>query len=213
MLKVKSLTAWVCTLSVGLALLSSAFVYGAWVYYQDTLPREYNVYHQLGEFGYAPEEVIPGGEHEAALGENHLALIDLVLNEKQKGYGLNAGINVLLHQYLRSQPVVYSNQKVSGGNLKFILDPKNNTHGLYYCLEKVTDDLYYCYTYTESDLEAAEETDVEILAYRTLLEKTDKWQATKSYIGYAKVEELSAFKVSADPQSEPYAIDVRTWHV
>ena len=213
MLRFKRFSAWICWLAVGLALLSSAFVYGAWVYYQDAVPQSYSIYHHLGEFGYAPEEVVPGGEHEADLSENHLALIDLILNEKDKGYGMNISINVLIHQYLRSQSVVFSNQKVSGGNLKFILDAKNNTHGLYYCVEKVSDDLYYCYTFGLDDLEAAEESGTEIQVYRTLLEKTDKWRATKSYVGYAKVRQLRYFNVSSDPQSEPYSIDVTTWHV
>lgn len=213
MLRIKRISTLVCVLSLTLALLSSAFVYGAWVYYQDTVPVGYEVYHQMGEFGYAPEEVIPGGEHEASLGENHLKLIDLVLNENEKGYGMNMGINVLIHQYLRTKPILYSNQKVSGGHLKHILDPKNNTHGLYYCIEKVSDTLYYCYTFALVDLIAAEGTDREILVYRTLLEKTDIWRATKSYTGYAKVKSLSSLGVSADSQSEAYSIDVSTWHV
>ena len=213
MLKIKRLSAWVCVISVGLALLSSAFVYGAWVYYQDTVPVGYGVSHQLGEFGYAPEEVVPGGEHEATLGENHLKLIDLILNEKDKGYGMNININVLIHQYLRTKPVLYSNQKISGGHLKHILDPKNNTHRLYYCIEKVSDTLYYCYTFSVDDLIAAENTEQEILAYRTMLEKTDIWRATKSYVGYAKVRALSYLGASADSQSESCSIDISTWHV
>lgn len=99
-------------------------------------------------FEYPPEEILPGGEMEdAELGESHFALIDLILNERDKGYGLNYSNNVVLHRYLKNQPVVYSNQKVSGGNLKFILDPKNNTHGLYYCIEKVSDTEYYIYLF------------------------------------------------------------------
>jgi len=60
---------------------------------------------------------------EAELNENHLRLLDLVLNESDSGYGLNYSNTVLLHKYLKLQSVVYSNQKTSGGHLKFILDP------------------------------------------------------------------------------------------
>lgn len=167
----------------------------------------------LSVFDYAPEEILPGGEMiESEIGENHFALIDLVLNEKSKGYGLNISNNVVLHKYIKNQGVVYSNQKVSGGNLKFILDAKNNTHGLYYCVEKVSDTEYYAYTFSTELLGTIGGTDAEIVVYRTILEKTDKWRATKSYLGYAKTKSLSDLGVSADPNSIPFSIDVSTWH-
>ena len=125
---------------------------------------------------------------------------------------MNINNNVVLHQYLRRQPVVYSNQKVSGGNLKFILDPQNNTHGLYYCLEKVSDTLYYAYTFSTDALSTAGGSDMEIIAYRTDLVKTDIWRATVSHMGYAKTKSLSALDVSADPNAIRYSIDVSTWY-
>ena len=40
-------------------------------------------------FEYPPEQILPGGDtQEAPLGQNHLALIELILNERDKGYGL-----------------------------------------------------------------------------------------------------------------------------
>ena len=201
----------VCSLSV--AIGKRLNVYGNWIYYLNTSPREKLLPSTLGEFGYAPEEVVPGGEHEATLGENHLILIDLVLNENDKGYGLNINSNVLIHQYLKNNKVIYSNQKISGGNLKFILDAQNNTHGLYYCIEKVSATEYYCYTFSVTDLEKYTDTQTEIVAYRTTLLKTDSWQATLSYIGYAKTIPLSSKGISADPKCLDHSIDVNTWHV
>ena len=167
----------------------------------------------LSLFEYTAEEILPGGElEEAPLGENHFALIDRILNEKDKSYGLNINNNVLLHTYLRRQKVVYSNQKVSGGNLKFILDPKNNTHGLYYCLEKVSDTEYYAYTFSTNELSTASGSSIEIVAYRTTLLKTDKWRPTTSYQGYAKTKSLRDLGESADPNTIGYSIDVSTWH-
>ena len=165
------------------------------------------------DFEFAPEQLLPGGEVEdAELGESHFKLIDLVLNEDDKGYGLNINNNVLIHQYLRNNKVVYSNQKISGGNLKHILDPANNTHGLYYCIEKISDTEYYCYTFETDDLELNGGTNGEIVAYRTLLVKTDIWRATTSAYGYATVRHLTYFGPSADPKAIPYSIDVTTWH-
>ncbi|MBR5280317.1 MAG: hypothetical protein IKU26_05055 [Clostridia bacterium] len=199
-----------------LLLLSVGGVCATWTYtYQDCQDVQGNYMGiQLALFDYPPEEILPGGEmEEAELGGDHFALVDLVLNENEKGYGLNINNNVVLHQYLKRQKVVYSNQKVSGGNLKFILDPQNNTHGLYYCVEKVSDTEYYCYTFSEDALATASGSSNEIVAYRTTLTKTDRWRATTSYMGYAKVRSLSALGESADPQAIPYSIDINTWHV
>lgn len=195
-------------------VLSTGGVYATWLYAGSPIqPAEQEMMLSLAVFEYKPEEILPGGEmEEAVLGEDHYGLIDLILNEKQKGYGLNINDNVLLHQYLERQKVVYSNQKVSGGNLKFILDPKNNTHGLYYCLEKVSDTEYYAYTFSTSALSTASGSSTEIVAYRTTLLKTDKWRATTSYLGYALTKSLSDLGESADPNTIKYSIDVTTWH-
>lgn len=203
------------TLILALALLVSVGgVYATWIYAgAPVTPVDQNVGVSISEFDYTPEEVLPGGGNEQApIGQNHLVLIDLILNENDKGYGLNINNNVVLHQYLRRQPVVYSNQKVSGGNLKFILDPQNNTHGLYYCIEKVSDTLYYAYTFSTDALSTAGGSDLEIIAYRTDLVKTDIWRGTVSHMGYVKTKSLSDLGVSADPNAIRYSIDVSTWY-
>lgn len=169
----------------------------------------------LNTFDYPPEQILPGGDtEEAPLGENHLALTQLILYENDKGYGLNINDNVLIHQYLRSNEVVYSNQKISGGNLKFILDPSNNTHGLYYCIQKVSNSLYYSYTFDINHLSTAGGTDIEIPVYRTSLEKiSGEWKATVSYAGAAKTIRLSEVGLQADPKALIYSIDVYGWHI
>ena len=197
--------------------LSIGGVYATWRF-ADKSPRaeESIVAITMGEFSFKPEEVLPGGGETNPVvtpGENHYKLLDLVLNEDDKGYGLNINDNVLLHQYLRRKGIIYSNQKVSGGNLKFILDAKNNTHGLYYCLEKVSDTEYYCYTFSVEDLRKYAGTTMEILAYRTILVKTDIWRATITYIGTAPIKSLSALGESADSNTIGFSIDVRFWHI
>jgi len=195
-------------------VLSTGGVYATWLYAEGS-PQdvEQTMGLSLAMFEYKPEEILPGGEmEEAELGGDHFGLIDLILNERDKGYGLNISNNVVLHRYLKNQKVVYSNQKVSGGNLKFILDPKNNTHGLYYCLEKVSDTEYYAYTFSTDALSTASGSSTEIVAYRTTLLKTDKWRATVSYKGYALTKSLSDLGESADPNTINYSIDVTTWH-
>ena len=189
--------------------------YATWNYSE--LPpqaKEQNVSVSLNIFEYPPEQILPGGDTEVApLGENHLALTQLILWEEDKGYGLNINNNVLIHRYLKSNKVIYSNQKVSGGNLKFILDPHNNTHGLYYCIEKVSDTLYYSYTFDINHLSTASGTNEYIPVYRTSLVKTDEWRATVSYEGVAQTVRLSDIDVSADSQSLKYSIAVETWRL
>jgi len=165
----------------------------------------------INVFDYPPEEVLPGGENEdPEIGQNHLALIELVLNDLD--YGLNNGSKKVLHDYLDDEGVVYSNQKVSGGNLRHLLNPTDNTHKMYYCLEKVSDAVYYVYTFSMDELSTAGGSSVEIVAYRTVLEKTDKWYATISYYGHALTRTLSALGTGADPNAIPYSIDMSTWH-
>ena len=190
-------------------------VYATWKYAE--LPPQnvlQDVDVSISVFDYPPEQILPGGDtQEAPLGENHLKLVELILWEDSKGYGLNINDNVLIHSYLKRNKVVYSNQKISGGNLKFILDSRNNTHGLYYCIEKISDTLYYCYTFDVNTLSTASGTDQYITVYRTSLVKTDEWRATTTYEGVAQTKRLSDLGASADSHSLKYAIDVTTWRL
>jgi len=195
-------------------LLTIGGVYATWRYAElQASPVEQTMNISLSVFEYPPEEILPGGDkEEAELGENHFALIDLILNENDKKYGINYNTNGVIHSYVDRQETVYSNQKVSGGNLKFILDPQYNTYGLYYCVQKVSDTLYYAYTFSTDDLATAGGSTTEIVVYRTNLEKTDKWYATVSYQGYALTKSLRDLGVSADSHTIGYSIDVSTWH-
>ena len=195
-------------------IVSIGGVFATWKYAEiPTASVEQSVNLSLSVFTYPPEEILPGGTmEEAELGMDHFGLIDLILNERSKGYGLNYSDNTILHKYLDRQTVVFSNQKVSGGNLKFILDPKSNTHGLYHCVEKISETELYAYTFSTDALATAGGSNVEILVYRTTLAKTDRWRATTSYAGYAKTKSLRDLDVSADPNTIAYSIDVSTWH-
>ena len=198
-------------------ILSIGSTYAAWKYARlSPAEKDQRIDVSLSVFDYPPEQILPGGDTEqAAIGENHHKLIDLVLNESEKGYGLNEGSNAFLHSLLKKNKYVYSNQKTSGGNLKFIIDPKNafNTFGLYYSLEKVSDTLYYCYTFDIDDLSTASGTSVYITVYRTSLVKTDKWRAPVSYKGVAQTVKLSDLGVSAASQSLGYSIDMASWRL
>ena len=201
-------------LYIGLiAILSTSGVAAAWQYANGVPPpTSESVSVSLNEFYFAPEQVLPGGDAvESEIGENHLWLIELILNENDKNYGLNYAPNGVLHSYLKKEGVVFCNQKTTGGNLKFILDTKYDTHKLYYCLEKKSDTEYYCYTFETDALSTVGGSATEMEVYRTILVKTDRWRATTSYRGMAKTKRLSSMGASASSGSIIYSIDVTTW--
>ena len=109
---------------------------------------------------------------------------------------------------------MHSTQKVSGGNLKFILDAKNNTHKLYYSIEKASNTTYYIYTYSVDEISTVGGTNLELTVYRTAVIKTNNvWTATDSHLGYAKTVSLSSLGFSAVSQSSNYTIDIGSWHL
>lgn len=202
MIKVRPLS--IITIFMLLALTVTG-AFATWIYYYEPEPLEQGLESYMGEFAWAPEEILPT---ESELGKNHLALIELILNENNKGYGLNYDKKQVLESYLNSKGIIFSNQKTTGGNMKFVSD---ETRALYYCVEKITDTMYYAYTFVVADLRGAAGTADKIPVYRTVLEKTDKWRAPKSYFGYALVKPLSAFSASAVSGEFSYTIDVDTW--
>ena len=196
-------TAFLCSLFV---LASVGGVFATWYYTYETAPNaQENLSVSLSDFEWKPEEILPT---ESEIGENHLALIDLILNENNKGYGLNYDNKHVPEGYLDKYGLVFSNQKVSGGNLKFVSDETNQ---LYYCLEKISDTMYYAYTFSFSDLNSVKGTATVMPVYRTVLEKTDIWRAPRSYFGYAQTKLLRAFGAENTPGTLEYSIDVSTW--
>lgn len=196
-------TAFLCSLFV---LASVGGVFATWYYTYETAPNaQENLSVSLSDFEWKPEEILPT---ESEIGENHLALIELILNESNKGYGLNYDNKHVLEGYLDMYGLVFSNQKVSGGNLKFVSDETNQ---LYYCVEKISDTMYYAYTFSFSDLNSVKGTATVMPVYRTVLEKTDIWRAPRSYFGYAQTKLLRAFGAANTPGTLEYSIDVSTW--
>lgn len=189
------------------SILLILFIPGVFAFwgYNSTIPSEPETFAaSLMEFGYKTEEVLPGGGSVSApVGENHLALIEKILNEPS--YGLNATKKPIIHNTL-SYPgaVIYCDQKVQGGNLKHLMiDGVAASEKLYFVISEVSDTEYNIFTLVANDLKGSIGSEIEV--YKTVAVKgTDsKWKATVSYHGYAQI--ISPGKVSR-------AIDVTTWH-
>lgn len=188
-------------------ILLALFVPGVFAFwgYGSIIPSEPETFAaSLMAFGYKTEEILPGGGSVSApVGENHLALIEKILNESS--YGLNATKKPIIHNTL-SYPgaVIYCDQTVQGGNLKHLMiDSVSAAEKLYFIVSEVSDTEYNIFTLVAEDLDGSIGSEIEV--YKTVATKgTDnKWKTTVSYHGYAKI---------VSPGTVSKAIDVTTWH-
>lgn len=192
----------VAVLLAMLGVLLVPSVFAIWSFCEGMMPVQDNVYASLGLFDYPPEEILPG-EEESKVGENHLTMIDRVLNEKT--YGLNATKKPLMHEYLVAPgDIVYCDQHTTGGNLQNIL-LKNTTAGrVHFAITKISDTEYHLYSYAKDDVSASIVGETEIFTYKTILVKENgAWKARTSYAGHA---------LAFDPPSGSRSIDIQSWH-
>ena len=154
-------------------------------------------------FEYKPDEVLPGDQQATELHQNHLNLINSIVDHDN--YGLNASdkskpiVRLLLES---GAGIVYGNQNVQGGNLKHMLVGGSDVNRLMFVAEYETDTKYNSYTFLEADAKSSN-VDRYITVYKTVIIKNgNRWEATTSYYGKAKVFE---------PGVVSYSIDVTTW--
>lgn len=184
-----------------LLLLSTGGAFAIWIYAGSPVSGNgYGASMDMNTFDYPPEVIIPGGEIEAPLGQNHLLLIEKILNEKD--YGLNATKKPIMHTVLESDGVLYCSQTVQGGNLKHLLiDSSVESEKLYFTMAKISDTEYHVFTFLADDLDLA--VGAEIPAYKTVMVKGEngKWTAPKSYKGYIKVNRPGVVNKGVDVTS------------
>ena len=191
-----------------LSLIISSGVFCSWIYLQPTESVSYTEHSlSMGDFHYAPDEVLPDGDKDTELGTNHMSLIELILYEKDKGYGININKKPIVHNYLVNVgDVIYCDQHTTGGHLKFLLIDNDPVNKLYFCIEKVSGTEYIAYTFLYDELDAARIGQDSILVYKTILLKEDGvWDADRSYIGEAPIIAVSNSDIGK-------SIDVTRWH-
>lgn len=169
-------------------LLSCSGVYATWMYAEMPLYQQQAAMPlAMNSFEYAPQDIVPGGSIDAPVGENHLALIEKILNEAS--YGLNATKKPIIHNVLESPgDVIYCSQNVQGGNLKHLMiDGVSAANKLYFVITKISDTEYHTFTFLYSDLNYIAGTEIPV--YKTLMIKGENgvWTAPRSYRGYAKI--------------------------
>lgn len=182
-----------------LALLSTIMVtsvYASWLYAE--FPPQ-NIEQSLGlnmaEFIYTPEEVLPGHEV-GTLGENHQEVIYNITDHIK--YGLNYQQKPLLSNYLEQNGVVYSNQKATGGNLKFLGD---ESESLMWVIKKETDTEYSIYTFA-NEYVTSSNLNLVIAVFKTkCVYENGLWVNVRAFVGEAPIARVSGI----------ITIDINEW--
>ena len=185
----------VCTFSF--SSVNAKWFYGA------SLPVEsISTSYKLVDFYWEGSGNLPGDEQDTEYGENHMELLQKVINDLR--YGLNAEHSIL-HNYLEEMgDILYSEQQVSGGNLKHLMIDGTGAYALLFQIEFVSETEYNVYTYKQEDTEDYKIGE-NIEVYFTKVSKINgKWDGVKTEIGVAKLCETNNKKV-------PRAVDTSTW--
>lgn len=201
----KTLSRFLCVAVFIVMIFSTFGAYAMWTYTGPVDDTQDSVQISLGIFEYKPEEVLPGDDNATELHENHNNLVISVVDHTS--YGLNATKKPIIRNLLEDGAgIVYSNQNVSGGNLKHMMTSSSDVEKLMFCVQYVTDTEYHTYTFADTYVKR-ENVGLEIQVYKTVMEKqNNKWVATKSYAGKAKVA-----VVYSSSGGQLISIDVTTW--
>ena len=100
----RSLSVCLCLL----LLMSTGGAYATWIYAEMPVSGHgFGMDMNMSTFDYPPENIVPGGSVSAPVGENHLTLIEKILNEAS--YGLNATKKPIIHNTLKNpgDPVAF----------------------------------------------------------------------------------------------------------
>lgn len=173
-------------------------VFASWTYPDKSPdPQLSNMAVALSEFEFAPEEILPDDDVADQAGENHLTLIDNIVNHIT--YGLNATKKpIIKNLLLDGDKAVYSHQKVQGGNLKHLLLDGPTVNRLDFVVEYVSDTEFMCYTF-QSALLISGNVGKPILVYKTkIILEYSRWRATVSYEGQAPVAYVNRSFYSID---------------
>ena len=171
-------------------------VYATW-YYAGHAPQEVRSSFDtsMNQFGYTPEEVLPGHEV-GSLGQNHQEVVYNITDHKT--YGLNNQKKPVLTEYLNQNGIVYSNQKTSGGNLKFLGD---ESESIMWVVEKETDSEYMLYTFLKDHVDS-DYLGQSITVYKTkCVKENGVWTNVRSFTGTAPIVRISGL----------LTIDVNQW--
>ncbi len=172
-----------------------------------SLEKDSDINVELIEFEYTPEEILPGGNNneQVQVGQNHLLLIKNVVDHVT--YGLNATSKPIVRELLEDgATAVYSNQNVSGGNLKHMLIQDSSMEALDFAVKYETSTFYSTFTFESKWISSNSNVGKEIDVYKTdMIYENGTWVAKRSYKGTAKVARVTV------KNKQIINIDVFSW--
>ena len=177
-------------------LLSIGGVNAQWFYFDTTanLDISQELEYTLSEYQFGPEVVLP--DKEAALGENHHAVVTNVTDHIS--YGLNAdGKKSIVKKLIFEEGyrVVYSQQKVSNGNLKQMLVSGDGSGKVQFAVAYQSYDCLITYTFLDTYLDSESASQgklIDVYKTETVYDLTqEKWIAARSYLGTAPVKRIT----------------------
>lgn len=174
-----------------LLLLSSIAIPGVmayWSYAAGLPPHESGLSATLMPFAYKPEEILPQDPEHA---ENHMVVIEMILNEPNGGLNSTQGNKAMfLHRNLQDYDgVLYSQQKVTGGNLMNLFTTETAAN-IYFVIQTVSDTEIAVYTMSKPMVDSSGIGDT-MTVYRTLIRKNGRtWSAEEAVVGYAKLKQV-----------------------
>lgn len=186
--------------------LSVGGTYALWLYGYSATPSLSDKYVGVGEFYYAPEEVLPDTPEDDKNQVNHMDIIwELLFNRKM---GLNCK-DALGNAVDKARLLEYL-ETIQGGNLKHLIDSTDGGRNLGFVLVYEDDDSFYAYTFYRLNLKSGSRVEV----YKTFFETNsdssidvnkdgnmDEWIASKSILGNAVAQSYSGSQYTIEPNT------------
>ena len=169
-----------------LCCLVTGGVFATWIFSDlPTEPQNTASGVSINPFYYKPEEVLPDKEESADMQENHMDLLQNILNHSK--YGLNHSNT--LSDAVKKEGHLHDQDNISGGNLKHLFTTQESKL-LAFVVEYVSATEYILYTFENDDLAMGTVNVDRIPVYKIVLTcQNGKWDALAAVLGHAIVQE------------------------
>ena len=166
---------FVLSLSLGGAFANWAF--------SDFPPSPLDTANGLGinPFLYKPEEVLPDEEISASWQENHMDLLENILNGRSYGLNYSNRLDDAVEDYM----LLHGQDNISGGNLKHLFTTQESKL-LDFVIQYKSDTEYVLYTFEDDALATGTVNSTRIVVYQVVLRyENGKWDAPGALKGHA----------------------------
>lgn len=185
-----------------LCIFTTSMISATWFYSEGYIEDQISgINLGLSVVEYPPAEILPNTAEDTANGVNQAEMMDILSGDVNNGLNSNKGT---LEKLVIQDGIVYSDQKVQGGNLKNLFQAASVAN-LVFVMQYSTNTEIFCYTFGEDDRTSGTPDETKIVVYKTVYRKnsSNRWEGVHAYKGYATVVYVS--KISKN------SIDVTSW--